>query len=119
MKKECPECGNEFFGRIDKKYCSDQCRNAFNNRKTQTSNNLIRRINRILRNNRNILKALNPTGRAKTTKSKLFERGFNFNYYTNTYVTQKGKTYHFCYDMGYLELDNDYVALVVRQEYVE
>ena len=119
MKRKCPECGMEFFGRRDKKFCSDHCRNTFNNRKTRDSTDFIRNVNRILRKNRHILNALNPGGKAKATKTKLLEEGFNFRYHTNTYVTKTGKTYHFCYDQGYLELDNDYFALVVRQDYVD
>ncbi len=119
MKRNCPECGMEFFGRKDKKFCSDQCRNSFNNRKTSDSNNFIRNINRILRKNRSILFDLNPNGKTKITRSKLMEEGFNFRYYTNTYITKTGKTYHFCYDQGYIELESDYVTLVVRQDYVE
>lgn len=119
MKSKCPECGMEFFGRRDKKFCSDQCRNTYNNRKTRDSTNFIRNINRILRKNRHILSNLNPQGKTKTTKTRLLEEGFNFRYYTNTYVTKTGKTYHFCYDQGYLALDNEYFALVVRQDYVD
>ncbi len=118
MKRECPECGMEFFGRRDKKYCSDQCRNTFNNRKTRVETNLIRNINRILRNNRKILNKLNPNGKTKISRLRLLEEGFNFKYYTNTYTTKAGKIYHFCYDQGYLEIDEDYCALVVKQDYV-
>ena len=119
MKRKCPECGTEFFGRRDKKFCSDQCRNSFNNQKSRDSTNFIRNVNRTLRKNRHILSALNPRGKTKTTKTKLMEEGFNFRYYTNTYITKTGKTYHFCYDQGYIELDNEYIALVVRQDYVD
>jgi len=49
----------------------------------------------------------------------MMEKGFNFRYHTNTYVTRSGKTYQFCYDQGYIELEGGYVALVVRQEYVD
>jgi hypothetical protein len=31
---------------------------------------------------------------------------------------QIGKTYFFCYDQGYLPLDNDFYALVVKEDYV-
>jgi len=44
--------------------------------------------------------------------------GFNFNYFTNIYETKTGNRYHFCYDQGYLELDDGMYALVVRQKYV-
>ncbi len=109
----------EYFGRIDKKFCSDQCRNTFNNRKSRGNTNFVKGINRILKKNRNILSSLNPSGKTKTTKTKMMEEGFNFRYHTNTYVTRAGKTYQFCYDQGYIELEDGYVALVVRQEYVD
>ena len=46
-------------------------------------------------------------------------KGFNFNYTTNTYTTRAGKTYHFCYEQGYLPTGNDYFALVIRKEYLD
>ena len=30
--KKCPVCDTGFTGRSDKKFCSDHCRNAFNNK---------------------------------------------------------------------------------------
>ena len=33
--------------------------------------------------------------------------------------TYLGKTYYFCYEMGYLEYDNEYCSLVVKQEYID
>ena len=38
-EKMCPECGKPVFGRIDKKFCSDACRNAFNNKANSASTN--------------------------------------------------------------------------------
>ncbi len=119
MKKKCIECGDSFSGRADKKFCSDQCRNAYNNRLNSDSNNFIRNINNILRKNRRILAALNPKGKTKIHREKLLEQGFKFSYFTNTYTTKAGKTYHYCYDQGYLPLENDFYFLVVRQAYVE
>lgn len=119
MKKSCLECGDEFKGRADKKFCSDDCRSAYNNRLNSDSNNFMRNINNILRKNRRILGELNPKGKAKVHRDKLIEKGFKFSYFTNLYQTKNGNTYHFCYDQGYLELDGDFYALVVRQSYVE
>jgi len=113
-KKTCPVCGDEFTGRIDKKFCSDQCRNEFNNRQNQDSNNYIRRINHILRKNRRILQTLNPEGKTKVPKKKLLDKGFDFNYFTNIYRTRAGTTYYFCYELGYLPLENDFYALVTK-----
>ena len=77
------------------------------------------KINRILRNNRRILAAFNPEGKAKVRKEKLLTAGFQFAYYTNIYETKAGRIYKFCYDQGYIELDEFTYALVHRKEYVE
>jgi len=118
-KRLCPECEFEIIGRIDKKFCSDQCRNTFNNRLKQDANNYIRNINNILRKNRRILSELNPKGKSKVTRYKLIEKGFNFDYYTNTYSTKTGKTYYYCYEYGYLPIEEDHFFLVMKQEYVD
>jgi hypothetical protein len=78
----------------------------------------MRNVNNILRKNRRILEKYNPDGKSKVSKSKLLEDGFKFRYFTNVYETKSGKTYYFCYEQGYLPIDNDWYALVVRQEYV-
>ena len=114
--KNCIECGRELFGRSDKKYCSDACRSAFNNKSVNTSNSLIRKINRRLVKNRSILGQLNPDGKTKKHKDQLIKEGFNFDYHTHTYITKEKKTYYFCYDEGYLMLGNDFVLLVHRDD---
>ena len=117
-KKFCKECNEQIHGRRDKQYCSDYCRaNHFNNRNAETSN-YIRRVNYTIRKNRSILSALNPRGKAKAHKLKLIDAGLNFDYFTNVYRTRAGKVYYFCYDQGYLELEDDYYALVVKENYV-
>ena len=113
-KKICPVCGDEFTGRVDKKFCSDQCRNEFNNRQNQDINNYIRRINYTLRKNRRILQSLNPEGKTKVPRKKLVDKGFDFTYFTNIYRTKAGTTYYFCYEQGYLPLEDDFYALVTR-----
>jgi predicted nucleic acid-binding Zn ribbon protein len=117
--KKCPECGDEILGRADKKFCSDQCRNTFNNRQKQDANNFIRNVNNILRKNRRILAGLNPNGKAKASRNKLVEKGFNFDYFTNSYTTKTGKTYYYCYEFGYLPIEDDYYFLVMKQDYVD
>ena len=113
-RKTCPVCGDEFSGRIDKKFCSDQCRNEFNNRQNQYSNNYIRQINYALRKNRRILQDLNPVGKTKVPRRKLLDRGFDFTYFTNVHHTRGGTTCYFCYEHGYLPLGNDFFTLVKK-----
>ncbi len=114
MQKACPECGEKIIGRTDKKFCSDYCRNTFNNKMNKDSTNLVRNVNNLLRKNYRILQDLNPTDKTKTTKSKLLAKGFSFEYYTSTYTTKTGTVYYFIYDQGYLPLESDYYALVKR-----
>lgn len=119
MASKCIECKEKLYGRADKKFCSSHCRSTYNNRLNSDTVNFMRNINNILRKNRRILKVLNPKGKTKVSKSQMLENGFKFSYFTNEYITQAGKVYRFCYEQGYLELDNDIYALVVRKEYVE
>jgi len=114
-ERACKECNGPVHGRLDKKFCSDYCRNTFHN-KENTENGYMRKVNSILRKNRKILKAFNPTGKSKTNKARLLEQGFSFEFYTSTYTNKAGSTYYFCYEHGYLPLDNDWFALVVKQE---
>lgn len=118
MEKHCIECGETFEGRTDKRFCSDQCRNTYNNRLRKDYSNLMRNVNNILRKNRRILKKHNQYGKAKVQRQKIIDEGFNFDYMTNVYRTKKGHTYTFCYDQGFLELDDGLITIVERKEYV-
>jgi hypothetical protein len=117
-KKKCYECGAEFWGRADKKFCSDPCRNVHHNKLNGEANNLMRNINNVLRKNRRILSEFNPEGKMRIQRDKLLAKGFNFNYFTNIYRTNAGKEYFFCYDQGYVQQEDGMLTLVVRQEYV-
>lgn len=114
MHKACLECGEKIIGRIDKKFCSDYCRNSFNNNLNKDSKNLLRNINNRLRKNYRILEELNPVDKTKSSKARLLSMGFSFEYFTNIYITRKGKIYYFVYDQGYLQLDGEYYALVKK-----
>ena len=114
MQKACLECGEKIVGRIDKKFCSDYCRNAHNNNLNKDSKNLLRNINNQLRKNYRVLEELNPEGKTKTTKSRLLAKGFSFEFFTSIYTTKAGTVYFFVYDQGYLPLEGDYYALVRR-----
>lgn len=110
--KKCLDCGEPLVGRRDKKFCSDLCRNNYNNRLNRDTTNLVRNINNILRRNRRMLASLVADGKTKTiTKQKLADKGFNFNYFTHNLITKKG-TYFFVYEYGYIYLEDDFLMLV-------
>jgi hypothetical protein len=118
-ERVCLECKMKISGRKDQKFCSDYCRNTYNNRLNEDANNYVRRINTILRKNRRILEKLNPTGKRTVDAMLLAEEGFNFHYFTNTYKTQKGNLYYFCYEQGYSKLEGNQYMLVQKQDYVK
>lgn len=117
MEKKCLDCSEPIKGRADKKFCSDQCRNNYNNRLNSDANNYVRNVNNILRKNRRILSELNPDGKTTVHRDKLSQAGFSFNYFTSHRTTKTGSIYRFCYEEGYLPLDKDFYLLVRKKEY--
>ncbi|MFC2152125.1 hypothetical protein ACFLSE_06310 [Bacteroidota bacterium] len=117
LTRKCPECGDVIIGRADKKFCSDQCRNTYNNRLNSDTSNTVRNINNILRKNRRILHELNKqSGKTMVNKDNLLSKGFNFTYHTHTYTTKKGDIYNFCYEQGYLFLEDKNLYLLVENK---
>ena len=118
MEKACLECGQNIRGRSDKRFCDDSCRNAYNNKLNSDQTNLVRNVNNILRKNRRILLEVlkeEEKGMTKVQGEKLKRLGFDFKFHTHTFVNNKGQTYKFIYEMGYLMLENDWVLIVQKK----
>jgi len=116
MERSCLDCGKPVVGRADKKFCDDACRNNYNNHTKSEESIVIKKINIILKKNRTILAHSNPEGKVKIKKKKLISEGYNFDYHTHTYETQNGKTYYFCYEYGYLQINDEEFLLIKREE---
>lgn len=115
-EKFCLNCRELIKGRSDKKFCGDHCRSNYNYNQTGADHlNFVRDVNRALRRNRNILKALNKKGRTKVLKKSLSDRGFNFYYHTNILEAAQQNRCYFCYEMGYISLDDHEVLLISRE----
>ena len=112
----CLECGEKFVGRIDKKFCDSQCRNNFNNKVNRVNEKQINEINRILRRNRKILKQFNPEGKTTIRTEYMVKLNFNFKFHTHTFTSKHGNTYKFCYEYGYLEIEQGEKALIVNEQ---
>ena len=119
MSQKCQNCQELFIGRSDKKFCSDQCRNAFNNKITRQNEKLIHDVNKILRKNRKILLQFNPEGKTTIKTKHLLKLGFDFRYHTHTFITKNNNEYHFCYDFGFLKLDEEKTLIVNWQPYMK
>ena len=115
--KKCLYCDKILNGRSDKKFCNDYCRNAYNNQLKSVNSSIVRTINNALVKNRRILEALlGEEKMVKLPKTKLLTEGFNFKYVTHHYTNQKGDTYLFCYEYGYLPIGHDWLLIVKRKE---
>ncbi|MBK8495766.1 MAG: hypothetical protein WBO39_04455 [Ferruginibacter sp.] len=116
--KTCLQCERTLKGRSDKKFCDDYCRATFNNELKGAANNYMRNVNNALGKNRRILEGLLPDGEQKTKikLDKLLHQGFQFKYRTHTYTNHKGNAYQFCYEYGYLPLENNWYLVVKRND---
>jgi hypothetical protein len=116
--KKCLACEKVIKGRSDKKFCDDYCRNNYNNQLKGDTNNTIRNINNALRKNRRILEELLPETEkmVKANREKLLQLDFQFKYITHQYTNSKGNIYNFCYEYGYLALENKWFLIVKRKE---
>ena len=116
--RNCLLCSKALKGRSDKKFCDDYCRAAFNNELKSVANNFIRNVNNALGKNRRILEGFLPGGaqKAKVNREKLLQKGYQLKYHTHSYNNKNGQTYYYCYEYGYLPLENNWYLVVKRNE---
>lgn len=119
MEKKCLDCGDAIRGRSDKKFCSDQCRNNYNNKLNRDTNNFVRNVHGLLRKNRRILADLYADGKGKVHRDALFALGYNFSFFTHVIETSGGQKYQFCFEYGFREAGNDFIELTFNDRYVE
>jgi len=101
--ENCYECKKPILGRSDKRFCSSYCRSSWHNKKYQIDRRNVRRINTILRKNRQILLSLLEESHSKVTSQYLLELGFNFGFYTSIDLQGEPDECRYCYDVGYLK----------------
>jgi hypothetical protein len=121
--RKCEVCGLSFEGRADKRFCSDACRNA-NKRQVQRISGwqepaFVEKIHRMLRHNRQILKErLAEESKLIISKADLIETGFHFGYCTSV-LSKDLNIYRFCYEYGWLEVENGKILLVKNDRHTE
>ena len=117
--RKCMVCGELLIGRIDKKFCSEQCKTHYHNQSPNKSEKIRRDLNKILSKNQTILKKYNPVGKTTVRTEVLKSEGYNFKFFTHIYKTKNGFTYYFCYDFGYMPVEDDKILIVNWQEYMK
>lgn len=116
IERCCAECGQRLTGRADKKFCNDQCRTAWHNTQAGVDNDRMRNINSILRKNRRILANLMANEKKKIRSVALSQLGFDFSHFTSVRKKRGGILEHFCYDLGYVPVNNGVYLLKTRHE---
>lgn len=109
--KPCLECGEPIGkGRIDRKFCSVECKNKHHNKESFADKMSTEKIKKILNKNRKILKAMYARkDNHEIEKERMIKAGFEFDYHTHFKQTKYGNyTYTFCFDFGYRELKAGY-----------
>lgn len=110
----CLECSSTLVGRSDKKFCNDNCRSAYNNRRNRPMTNLIRRTNLQLIKNYRILSELKSEG-AMVNRSELSRRGYEFDLHTSLIEREKAGTVTFIYDLGLMRADGDKLMILKKK----
>jgi len=113
--KVCLECDRELYGRSDKKFCSDQCRNMHNNKVRTKEYFHVRKVNRILLRNRNILMKFYTDSAQKINRRTLQESGYNFCYCTSIQKSLNDEVYYYCYEFGYKNHDKRFLTIVHKE----
>ena len=119
MERKCLDCGDSLKGRTDKKFCSDQCRNNFNNKLNRDSNNFVRNVHGLLRKNRRILADLYSEGKMNIHKDALYAMGYNFNFFTHVVENKSGEVINHCFEYGFREVGDDFITLSFNSKYLE
>lgn len=103
----CLHCNSKIIGRSDKKYCSIHCKSAHQYQKRKSEEVLYYKIDKQLKTNRKILKAYNKSGMSTVRKEKLLSEGFDPNYFTHYWKNHKQQVYLFCFEYGFLVLNEN------------
>lgn len=117
MQKKCKICGQSFFGRKDKLFCTIACKNEYHTKLRAVTQKATNFIDNILHRNRSILLEImgkNATQK-KIERAALDKKKFNYKYHTHTHTNVKGKTYFYLYDFGWMEF-SDQQILIVRKK---
>ena len=99
----CLECGTEFYGRPDKKFCSPVCKNKYHNREASSVRHTRNYIITALQINYNILRDLLREGRRSASLQDLAIRGFNPGYVTGHSAGKCGHNEYSCFDIKYYQ----------------
>ena len=113
----CRLCKKNLVGRIDKKFCNDQCRTAYHNLKRRKIRKIfISNMNQKIKKNNKILMELKMQyGSKKISTDLLEDKGFLFSYFSHEWCDSYNKTYRYCIDYGYVIEESGIYIIEMRK----
>lgn len=124
-KKQCENCGEQIFGRADKRFCDTYCKNTFNSKRRkaeaiQLHENTDEILN-IIKRNYQILKSYQKVKlvdgeRIYFNKEDLEKDGLNQNFFTSIWI-ENDQIRKFCFERGWT-ISGDLCLVTDRDEQV-
>ena len=114
FETHCLVCKNFIRGRTDKKFCNLRCKNKYHQIMRLKNRQQTWRIDQFLHRNRTIMIELfRKTDDLKifVPKTLLYKMGFKFDYYSGSYINNKGKTLYLIYDFAWMTFSSQDVLL--------
>lgn len=116
LLQTCLFCEKELKGRIDKQFCNAHCKSQYHNRNPNSDEAFIRSINQQIRKNRSALRTACPMGKATVPIDFLIRLGMDFKYHTHVWKSNNNNKYVFCYDYGYMKIDDQTKVLIIQKQ---
>ena len=105
-ENRCLECGEVIsFGRTDKKFCCEKCKNTYHNRRAKTTRNFKLKVMNALDHNYTILEKLIYMKIDSIELPELQMMGYKLEYVTSYHKNRTHNEY-WCYDIKYFMTDN-------------
>lgn len=113
MTKKRTHSSTEFKGRLNRKFCSEKCKNAYHNEVNRDRESVVRNLNKTLHKNWVILQELYNVSRSKPVNINILEsNGFKTQYHTHIHNSPIGEKYTMVYDYGFKNYFDNQVQIV-------
>ena len=99
--KHCLNCGEPLYGRPDKLFCSERCKDNWHNTRRSRIKRARASVLDILNNNHDILESLIQSGRTVWITPLLEAMGFRWDYFTRLVGIKRGSMLCECFDIRY------------------
>lgn len=105
------------MGRSDKIFCSVYCKNYYHSKLRYAAKKAAIEINGYLKRNYAILLELLGKNKSqlKVYRNVLESKKFRFKYHTHLHVNSRNKTFHYIYDLAWMEFSDDEVLIVRKR----